>query len=154
MKIFQPFFVLWTLCGALWGCFLPFAVAISLTESGNVVAVVARIYAVLVGLTAALSVPAMFAHPPKDLVGFIVFPLIDCMIFGMAAYGIGWDRRWHGDWSFQKWYLWGKRLLLTGFIGIVGVLLVAVFVISAKPHKPNPYSPGYNNSDSPPRQEY
>lgn len=132
MNFFKPFFVMWGVSGILWvGSFLlTFFMAMEGVVDG-IIRVLVRIYAVLSCITAVLTIPAMLAYPPDDLPSFVLFPLLVSFIFGIAAYAVGWDRRLHGDWVFQKWYLWGKRLLLTGLIGIGVELLIAIFVIAA-----------------------
>lgn len=132
MKFFKPFFVMWCLSGMLWvGSFmLTFFMAMEGKVDG-ILRVLVRIYAVVSCITAVLTVPAMLADPPNDLPTFVLYPLMLIVFSGVAAYAVGWDKRLHGDWSFQKWYLWGKRLLLAGIIGIGVELLIAIFVIAA-----------------------
>ena len=131
MKIFEPFFVMWTLSAGLWvfAFFLAFGLAL-MGEYGGILAAVVKIYAIASAVFAILSIPANLAYPPDNLPLFVLIPLLECIIFGIAAYAVGWDRRLHGAWSFQTWYLWGKRLLLMGLIGIGIEFLVAILVIS------------------------
>ena len=135
MKILKQIFVMWSLSGMFWVVSFFLAVGLALMgEYGGILAAVVRLYAVMSCILAILTIPAMFAYPPDDLASFVLTLMLICFIYGLASYAIGWDRRLHGDWSFQTWYLWGKRLLLTCLIGTATVLLVAIIVIASSPH--------------------